>query len=183
MKHTLFQAKLKRGVLHRNHLWGLCLGLLLVVVLQSIVLFVKEERIVVVPAGGGQEFWVKSTKVSLSYLEEMAIFLAEFCLSTSPDSIAYQRSVVLKHAHPASYGSLKAQFIEMERLFKKQGISTSFRPVKVSVFEKDLAVEMCGDFHTWVGSKNVSVTRKTWQFTFFLERGRLFLRTFQEKEI
>jgi conjugal transfer pilus assembly protein TraE len=182
MRRDLFKVRSKSLFLYKNFLLFLCFMLIIIVLLQAIALVFKDEKTIIVPAHVHQDFWVKENSVSPSYLEEMAVFLADFCLSVSPSSIAYQKSVVLKYTHPSKYGSLKAQFLEMELLFKKQGISTSFRPIKVLVHEKNKAVEIQGDFHTWVGSKHVSVFRKTWCLTFSLERGRLFLLTFQEKE-
>lgn len=179
MKQTLAHGRLLHFFRQRNMLVAICAVLLLIVLIQSVALFMKDERIVVVPPDFRHGFWVTGRDVSASYLEEMALFLSGMQLTVSPASAAYQRDVILRYASPSHYGALKATLLEVEKMLIKQNVSTTFRPLKALPCSEDLTVDLTGDLMTWVGSKRISNVRETYRLAFILERGQLQLLSLQ----
>ncbi|MBY0281571.1 MAG: type IV conjugative transfer system protein TraE [Alphaproteobacteria bacterium] len=178
MRLLLTVARLQRLIHQRNLFVGISSVLLMANLLLAFKNFFYKERVVIVPPELHQSFWVEGNRVSNHYLEEMALFFAHLLLDTSEASAPFNRDVILRYAKPDSYGLLKAQLLEEEGRYKKEQLSTSFRPSVVSVDNKRMTAEITGDLLSYVGSKKISQNRETYRFDFHYDRGRLLIHSF-----
>lgn len=179
MKLVLLNARIRDVVAQRNSLLTVCFSLLLIAFVQALYTLFKSEHVVVVPPETKQSFWVERNRVSASYIEEMALFFATLILDASAGSAAYQRDVVLRYAVPESYGRLRAMLLEDEERYKKEQLSTSFKPASVQVDAKNLTAHITGDLVSYVGQKRLSQVRETYRFQFVYKQGRLLIQSFE----
>ena len=71
----------------RNGLAGLSLSLLVVVVIQSFLLFFKSPQTIILPPETKQSFWVEGNRFSPTYLEEQGTYFAHLLLDVSSSII------------------------------------------------------------------------------------------------
>lgn len=153
--------------------------LLLSNLLLAVLAFFRDERVVIAPPQVSQTYWVESSRVSASYLEEMGLFYGFLLLDTSPANASYKRDMILKETVPHAYGALKAKLVEEENRIKKENVSTSFQANEVKVNPNTLSVELTGDLVSYVGDKRVSQSRDTYEFKFLYQYGSLLIESFQ----
>lgn len=173
--HSLSLESLSR---QRDCLWIAVCFLGTANLLLSFKAFWSSERVVVVPAGLSKSFWVEDSHVSSAYLEEMALFFARQILDVSPASAAYQRQVVLRYTAPSFHNALQKRLISEEEEARKNQLSTSFKPVSVTVYLKERAVELTGDLVAYVGGTLSRQTREVYRLTFSVNQGRLWVTGF-----
>jgi conjugal transfer pilus assembly protein TraE len=147
--------------------------------LLVVLVFFRNERVVIAPPHVSQEYWVESSRVSASYLEEMALFYAFLLLDTSPANASFKRDMILKESVPHAYGSLKAKLLEDENRIKKDNVTTSFQASEVRVDPNTMSVELTGDLVRYVGEKRISQSRDTYQLQMSYHHGRLMIEEFQ----
>ncbi len=179
MRLRLNTARLQHLIHQRNIFVGLSAALLGVNTLLAFKNFSHQERIIIVPPDVHQSFWVEGNRVSNHYLEEMSLFFAHLLLDNSEASALFNRDVILRYAQPESYGVLKTQLLEDEQRYKKEQLSTSFKPSVVQVDNKKMTAEITGDLLSYVGSKKISQNRETYRFHFQYDHGRLQIISFQ----
>lgn len=179
MKLRLLNTRLGDLLQQRNLLLTLVTILLLINFTQALFTLLRNERILVVPPDIHQEFWMEKNQVSPSYLEEMALFFAALILESSPESAAYKREIILRHATTNGYGPLKIRLLEDETRLKKEHVTTSFQSNAIKVMPHSLSVEITGDLLCFVGEKRISQSRDTYQFQFEYKSGRLLIRSFK----
>ena len=178
MRLLLNVARLQHLIHQRNIFVGISAVLLGANVLLAFKNFSYQERIIIVPPELHQSFWVEGNRVSNHYLEEMTLFFAHLLLDTSEASAPFNREVVLRYANPDSYGALKMQLLEDEQRYKKEQLSTSFKPSVVQVDNKKMTADITGDLLSFVGSKKISQHRETYRFHFRHNQGRLLIDSF-----
>jgi conjugal transfer pilus assembly protein TraE len=178
MRLFLNLARLQHLIHQRNIFVGMSALLLGANVLLALKTFSHHERIIIVPPELHQSFWVEGKEVSHNYLEEMTLFFAHLLLDTSEASAPFHREVILRYANPDSYGALKTQLLEDEQRYKKEQLSTSFKPSVVQVDNKKMIADITGDLLSYVGSKKISQHRETYRFHFHYDRGRLLIDSF-----
>ena len=163
--------------------WALGGGTILLVsnVLLCIMFLFKNERIILVPPTIEKSFWVSKSSVSQEYLEEMSLFLSNMLLDITPSSADFQRSVALKYVDPSYYNTLRARLIKEAQTLKKEGISTSFKVLKIRPNKDDLTVEITGTLMSYVGAARVREIQEVYVMKFNYKAGRLLLEEFQEK--
>lgn len=179
MKIGLSNSRLGDLWQQRNLLLTLVATLLLINFTQALFTLFRNERIIVVPPDINQEFWIEKNQVSPSYLEEMALFFATLILESSPESAAYKRDIILRHATSHGYGPLKARLLEDEKRLRKEHVTTSFQPNAIKVVPHMMTVEITGDLLRFVGEKRISQSRDTYQFQFDYKSGRLLIKSFK----
>src|SRR3990167_1780158 len=178
MKLKLSKHRLRDLLHQRNLLLSLVMALLLINFTQALLVLFRSERVVMVPPDLKQEVWLEKNKVSPSYLEEMTLVFAALILESSPESAAFKRDIILRHASEAHYGALKRQLIEDEARLKKEHVATSFQASGVQVFPETLTVTLKGDLSRFVGEKKISQSRDVYQFNFEYRHGRLLIKSF-----
>lgn len=179
MKIKLLNNRLSDLLQQRNLFLVFACMLLLSNLLLVVLAFFRNERVVIAPPQVSQEYWVESSQVSASYLEEMALFYAFLLLDTSPANASYKRDMILKETVPHAYGALKAKLVEEENRLKKENVSSSFQASEVKVNPNNMSVELTGDLVRYVGEKRISQSRDTYQLQMSYQHGRLLIEEFQ----
>lgn len=179
MRLLLQKNRLKTLLGQRNLLMSVAAFSFLLNLTLSLVLLFKEEKTIIVPPELSQSFWIEKGRVSVSYLEEMALFFINLILDVTPSSSGYQRDVLLRYALPNAYSLLKQQLLEEEERLRKENLSTVFRPLQVNVSRSQNLVEIKGDYMGFLGNKKVFEIRQTYHLKVKFQKGRLFLESFK----
>lgn len=179
MKEKLQNIRLQDLLRHRNYLTITCAGLLLSNVILSFVCLNKDERITLIPPELKGPVWVERGQVSSQYLEEMTLFFASILLNKTPQSINYSHELLLKYADSRGIGALKHQFLQEEERYKKSGLSTSFYPKKVTIYESKMQADIRGEMMGFVGQKCIFQQEEVYRFTFSYSHGRLLIKSFE----
>ncbi len=119
MDRLFFERNLNSLLVQRNFLTGLSLLLAVGLILATSFLFLKKERIVVVPSVIEKEFWVDSSTVSATYLEQFGLFLGQLLLTKSSYSADLHRTILCRHTEPNYLSPLKQKLVEEEETSKK----------------------------------------------------------------
>ena len=144
-------------------------------------LFANKERVVLVPAQINTQMWTERKLVSKEYLEEMSLFFSHLLFDVSPHSMAYQRDVILRNVTPSAYNSLKHKLIKEEEKYKKENLTTTFRPTKIIVNTSKLETLIAGYLTSFVGGKQMQQITDTYLIRFRYDAGRLFIKSFEAK--
>jgi conjugal transfer pilus assembly protein TraE len=177
MKFSLYQKRLSHLHVQRNFLLGLCAILLMLMMLQTVLLFFKRERIVISPPELKQSYWIKGDNFSKTYIEEMALFFSHLLLDVSADNILSQGDVVLRYVKPENYGEFKGKLLSDQKRLKKYQLSLSFTPRQIE-FINPMVVEIQGVLANFVGNAKVEQFQETYRMTLGQNRGQLFLESF-----
>ena len=163
----------------RNGLAGLSLSLLVVVVIQSFLLFFKSPQTIILPPETKQSFWVEGNRFAPVYLEEQGMYFAHLLLDVSASNILAQGEILLRYVDSAHHGDFKTRLFKEEQRLKRDNLSLNFVVCDCEVFPNDLAVEITGDLNGYVASKKISSHRETYRLEFTSRKGRLFLKSFK----
>lgn len=178
MQWDFYQKRLGHLAAQGKLFLGICSVLLLIVLLQSLLLFFKHEKIIISPPELHQSYWVEGDRYSNTYLEEMAVFFAHLLLDVSPSSILPQGEVILRYVLPEAYGVFKSKLLSDEKRLKKQQLSLRFSPQSVEL-QKGTQAELTGILSSYVGSHKISEHQESYQVVFAKRKGRLFLESFE----
>lgn len=178
MKFLYHEKRLNHLMVQRHGLVGLSATLLVIVLLQTGLLFFKHEKVIISPPELSQTYWVEGNRFSKSYLEEMAVFFAHLLLDVSESSILPQGEIVLRYVWPESYGDFKNKLIVDEKRLKKQQLSLHFRPQTIE-FQAPLVLDVQGILVSYVGSHKISDVQETYRIGLKQHQGRLFLESFE----
>ena len=157
--------------------WAIgCLGLLLVVGLQGVVIYQQRHlsRTVMVPLHLHEPFWVDDDQVSSTYLAEMARYVVGLYVNVTPKTAAYAHKQLLKLVPGERYAALAAQYREHERALRQDEVSYVFFPSTVTPNPATRDATVYGQLNTYVGTSRVSVTRMAYHVSFRLDNGRLW---------
>ncbi len=163
----------------RNSLAGLSLTLLLVVVMQSFLLFFKSPQTIILPPETKQSFWVEGNRFSPVYLEEQGMYFAHLLLDVSASNILAQGEILLRYVDSAYHGEFKIRLFKEEQRLKRDNLSLNFVACDCEIFPSEMALEITGDLNGYVASKKISSHRETYRLEFLNVKGRLFLKSFK----
>ena len=163
----------------RNGLAGLSLTLLVVVVMQSFLLFFKSPQTIILPPETKQSFWVEGNRFSPVYLEEQGMYFAHLLLDVSASNILAQGEILLRYVDSSYHGEFKTRLFKEEQRLKRNNLSLNFVPCDCEVFPSEMALEITGDLNGYVASKKISSHRETYRLEFTSVKGRLFLKSFK----
>ncbi len=163
----------------RNSLAGLSLILLLVVVMQSFLLFFKNPQTIILPPETKQSFWVEGNRFAPVYLEEQGMYFAHLLLDVSASNILAQGEILLRYVDSAHHGEFKTRLFKEEQRLKQGNLSLNFVLCECEVFPSEMAVEITGDLNGYVVSKKISSHREKYRLEFSSKQGRLFLKNFK----
>ena len=172
-------ARLSSLQFQRNSLAGLSLSLLVVVVLQTFLLFFKSPRTIILPPETKQSFWVEGNRFAPVYLEEQGMYFAHLLLDVSASNILAQGEILLRYVASQYHGEFKTRLLQEEQRLKRDNLSLNFVACECEVFPSDLAVEITGDLNGYVAAKKISSHRETYRLEFSGCKGRLFLKSFK----
>jgi type IV conjugative transfer system protein TraE len=181
MKLEIITQELAKAFKERNQIAILSLIMALSNVVLACYLFTNKERVVLLPSQINTQMWTERKAVSKEYLEEMALFFMALFLDSSPHSMGYQRDLILRNVDPAIYNSFKYQLVKEEERYKKENLTTTFRPTKVVVNRDKLQTLVTGYLTSYVGGKQVQQLTDTYLLRFRYDGGRLFIKSFEGK--
>ena len=139
-----------------------------------------RERTIVTPPGIEKSFWITSGNASESYVEEMALWIANLILDVTPDNIDYKATKLLEYADPRAHGALKErQMLESARI-KRDNATTYFSLETIRVHPEKLAALISGRMHTLINGTPVPEQNKNYFVRFRLDHGRASLIQFEE---
>ncbi|MCK6431585.1 MAG: type IV conjugative transfer system protein TraE [Burkholderiaceae bacterium] len=141
-----------------------------------------RERTVLVPPVIEKSFWVQHDKVSASYLEQMASFMAYLVLDTSPHAVDWKGRLLLQYAAPKDAPAFQ-QKLGVEATRVKQLNATTVYSIKgLAPDEKTMSVRMSGTLATYVNDQRVSDVAKAYRLKFTYTGNRILLQSFEEVE-
>lgn len=170
---------LRAQIAQRN--WTIA-GLLVYGIVASLTVLAQigTERTILVPPVTEKTFWVSANKVSASYLEQMAEFVAYHILDVSPANIDYKREILLRYVNPEAHGELRTrQEIEAARV-KQDNVSTMFSIQQLTPDEDRMSVVLRGRLTTFVNGTRTSEDDRAYLAEFDYSGGRISLKTFKE---
>ncbi len=91
----------------------------------------NHERVILLPPRLERSVWVHGGDVSNSYLEQMAVYVAELSLSYHPDNVDYRVQQFLRYTDPGSYGELARGLQRDADSIKRNRVSAAFYPKSV----------------------------------------------------
>lgn len=182
MNSDYLKKNLSTLTFQRNIFLSLSFVLAVSLLILAIFIFQKNERIIISPPKIDKEFWVESSSVSPTYLEQFAIFLGQLILTKSPQSAAAQRSVVLRHVDPSVYGEINKKLVDEEKKLIKQQAAYVFYPTDIQMDMPNLQMLLTGDRIFYVSGKSVSTSRENYKLSFVYAGGRLLLKEISREE-
>lgn len=181
MKFSMLSKEIITAFKERNQIAIIAVIMAISNVILVGFLFMHKERVVLVPAQINTQMWTERKAVSKEYLEEMSLFFAHLLFDVSPHSMANQRDVILRNVEPANYNALKYKLIKEEEKYKKENLTTTFRPIKIIVNPSKLETLMTGYLTSFVGGKQMQQITDTYLIKFRYDAGRLLIKSFEAK--
>lgn len=181
-KHTSFTVANAFG--NRVMGYALLLSLALnILVLGTFLLRDKTHRETLVPPTIHKTFWVEDEKVDVAYLEQMAVFLLQLILNTTPATSDAAITTFLKYTGPESYGRLEKVLRAQALQLKGAAVSTAFFPrsVTVSPAAKN-TIAVGGVLSAFGADRRLPDRAITYVMSFRYAGGRLFLAELSEAE-
>lgn len=129
---------------------------------------------VLIPPSGGA--WrITDDRADRTYLERMALDLAQRLGSLTPSTAQKRLLSILDYAAPETHADLSAQLQREAARLAKENASTVFFPERVTADEDRQAVSVAGLSKTLIGSDVTSSAPAVWHFLFRVSAGRLEL--------
>lgn len=171
-----------RVELSRSRKLVLFLGACLVLSMLIIFKVSGNHTTTIVPTSTKQSFWVTHDKVSASYLEEMASYVAQLSENYTPKNIDYKHEQLLKIADPEAYSSLKLLLFEKAEHVKRNDISSVFHESAAKIDESRMIVHLTGQLSTSVGKDVKKPYATTIAISFGYRGGHISVRSIKEVE-
>lgn len=168
---------------YKTAVWMLMSGALLVTnLILCLFLFTADltEKTIVVPPDLVKPFSIHKNQISPSYIEQMTHYLSQLLLTYHDDNITAQLDSVLRHADPAAYAHLKAEFHAQAERVSRHQIGSVFYPMGIHIAK--LTATINGELVSMIGQKIVSRKQKYYQFQYDYRNGSFYLVKFQELE-
>lgn len=140
----------------------------------------NDKDIILVPSTLHDSAELTNKAISPSYLESLAIMLANTRLNVTPSTVDGSTKAVLKYVSSDFYASFKERLDRDEETIKKDKISSSFYINGVSSNVSALSVELSGVMKRWVGDRKISEDHKSYYLKFVRHGFNLNLTSFKE---
>lgn len=182
MRESLYKINLRLDKSHQKLLLVLCGSLSLSVLVLSYMAFSKETHIVVIPPNTSEVYKISTKEfnnASHEYLEKMGMLVLHYLLDNTYGSVGYQHNQLLSMVDSNSYGVLKAKLESDKKMYKSQGITTSFSPHQVEV--KGNKININGEFRIILGSKVVESKDVSYEINYAFKGTRFLVRDWSKK--
>lgn len=179
MRFSIIAQEIAKAFNQRNQIAILSVMMAISNLILVVHLFSSKERVVIVPAQVNTEMWTERKAVSREYLEEMSLFFAHLLFDNSAHSMPFQRDVILRNVDPPMYNQLKHKLANEEERYKKENLSTTFRPTKIVINTTKLQAVISGLLTSYVGGKQIQQINDTYVIEFRYDAGRLFIKSFE----
>ena len=138
----------------------------------------SKDREVILQPIATRPLTISSSEVGADYLELVTRDVALMLLNRSPAGLDYWMEQILKVAHPAAYGSLRAELVEIVTEQRGSDVSQAFVITGMTVDPKRLTSEVEGDLKTFVGGQVIASEAKRFRFGWDYTGLRLSLASF-----
>jgi conjugal transfer pilus assembly protein TraE len=166
----------------RNALLAFSFLLSASLLLSLTLLSFKQERIIVTPPLIEKEFWVSSSAVSSTYLEQFGLFLSKLLFEKTPHSSRTQREAILRQTDPSFAAALNAKLLKEEESLLKQNASYVFFPEEVNVNPQKKSVSIRGERVAYILEKPISKEKERYTLTFRQSGSRLLLNSLEKTD-
>ena len=179
MKKQKYDSLVKSAVNSNSFLKKIIMGLLLILVLQT--LYIKnsetKEKTIVVPVGFNQGFTLDGNQLSSEYVIQMARYLLGLKESFNPKNAESQFNEFLTYLSPTLYGQYRQQFSVDLRRIKASQISHVIHLNGIEVHGNN--AYLFGDITRYIGSKVVKERKGIFKMGFSFD-GVLRVNIFTE---
>lgn len=185
MEFVFTQQAYRQAVQHKQRLFIVVCGSILLNLLQGAERMMRSDKIVLVPSllssSSQDQLWIQGNKVSAGYLEEWALYLTNLLLNVSSHSLPYQSEIALRHISPAFASAMKAKFKKDHLKLSSNNAATTFFPKEIKVNVKEMKVLVKGSLTSFVGREKISIHEHEYELKFVLNSGRfLHLEGFKQ---
>ncbi|WP_022846809.1 type IV conjugative transfer system protein TraE [Desulfurobacterium sp. TC5-1] len=141
---------------------------------------VKNQKVIILPPNVNKEFWVSGDKLSSSYVEMMGNFIADKYLSVSPETAAYQHSLLFPFVAPSALPDFKKAMQQYEAFIAREGISQVFYPRSVSFGKNQILVS--GILKKYVEGTQIKSEKATVLIKYTVRNGQFQLLSLEVKD-
>ena len=169
--------------------FGLVLQLILMMALLgnillaiAIVTMDRTVRTIFVPPEITKTFWVDGKKLGPEYLEQMGEWVVYLFATTTPASVDYKTSQILKYVHPSVFGELSIRFKAGSKRLKQENLSRFFLPREVRISESAQAVAFIGVLDSWISDKHLPAEQKAYLVVFDWDGSHTTIKELRETD-
>lgn len=123
----------------------------------------KDREVVLQPVST-RPLTISSSGVSADYLELVTRDVALMLLNRTPAGLDYWMEQILKVAHPAAYGSLRAELVKIVTEQRGSDLAQAFMITGMTIDTKRLRSEVEGELKTFVGGQVIASEKKRFRF-------------------
>ena len=156
----------------------LTLGLVVVLGVLSAAIGMKSfepERVVVVPPRVHTSFWVEQETVSPSYYQEWGYYMVMLLLNVTPESVARQNEILLRHVSTRYRAEIRAQLAAAAERLQQEQLSTFFNVTDVRVDPTRSSVAFAGVLASYVEGRLIGTSDVAYMASFEVHNGTLHL--------
>lgn len=142
---------------------------------------VFRDNTKVVPPEVRRPYEMGANYANKEYLADMATYVLDKVLTTSPEQVDFNNKVILRMTHPDGAGPLKASLDASALRMKKEKIATVWVPRTEEIFEREKRVKVTGKLKTYIADKLTSEREKSYFVEFTITTsGRLYVTKIEE---
>jgi len=143
----------------------------------SFLLIHKETTTIITPPDIKREFEVSGETLNKSYFEQVGFYLADRLLSVSPESVDDSFNSIMSFfiTDPDAIKTLLEHMTKEARSIKENDIYQVFYPAKVVINHKSSVFTVEGSLKRLTGNTYLSTEKKSIDFRFKVQRGRLII--------
>lgn len=167
-------------LLRQRNLLAVAASLLAIATVVASSLAASRNREIVLTPTIGRPLTLSSASVSTEYLELVTRDTALMLLNRSPEGLDYWMQAILDLAHPAAFGRLKAQLVEIVTEQRGSDVSQSFTITAMTVDPERLTSDVSGSLKTFVGAQVIASEARRFRFSWTYSGLRLALTGFAQ---
>lgn len=136
----------------------------------------KKQTVIVIPPQVTKEFWMEQDRVSPDLIEQTAVFLATMMGNLSPVNAEYNVSTLIRHyLFNRDRQDIREDLLSQAAYVKKNNITQSFFPSKVTVEENAMQASVEGVSTVTIGAVKASTEKITYRMRFRAKNYRLWV--------
>ncbi|WP_457641308.1 TraE/TraK family type IV conjugative transfer system protein [Persephonella sp.] len=143
----------------------------------------KEKQVVILPPKIEKEFWVAGDKLSTSYLEQVAYYIADRVLSVSPLNVDHSFDAILPFltTDPETIKDIQTSLALQAKKIKDNDIYQVFYPMKFWVDDKRYKMYVEGMLKKMTANTYLGQERVVLELRFTVKNGRLLVTSIEIK--
>lgn len=153
-----------QALLRQRRLLLIALASSLLVNVGGLLALSSKDREVILQPITTRPLSITSSGVSADYLELVTRDVALLLLNRSPAGLDYWMEQILKVAHPAAYGTLRAELVKIVTEQRGSDLAQAFMITGMTIDPKRLVSEVEGELKTFVGGQVIASEKKRFRF-------------------